>query len=121
MTFGYQCDEATSFTIMDAAAEAGVTFFDLADVYPLGGGLDTVDHFSHGDRDIPLGEGSDGPGHRDLRGGGERQTDEVAGQLHQVTLGSQTIIEGDVNGDGVADFQIALNGKLTLASSDFLL
>ncbi len=42
MTFGYQCDEATSFSIMDAAAEAGVTFFDLADVYPLGGGLDTV-------------------------------------------------------------------------------
>src|SRR5690242_613668 len=37
MTFGLQCDEATSFGIMDAAAQAGITFFDTADVYPLGG------------------------------------------------------------------------------------
>ncbi|MEP7201789.1 MAG: aldo/keto reductase [Ilumatobacteraceae bacterium] len=36
MTFGYQCDDDTSFTIMDAAAEAGITFFDTADAYPLG-------------------------------------------------------------------------------------
>jgi aryl-alcohol dehydrogenase (NADP+) len=36
MTFGFQCDEATSFAIMDAASEAGITFFDTADVYPLG-------------------------------------------------------------------------------------
>ncbi len=35
MTFGGQCDEATSFRIMDAAAERGVTFFDTADVYPI--------------------------------------------------------------------------------------
>jgi aryl-alcohol dehydrogenase-like predicted oxidoreductase len=37
MTFGLQCDEATSFAIMDAAAGAGITFFDTADAYPLGG------------------------------------------------------------------------------------
>jgi len=36
MTFGYQCDDDTSFAIMDAAHEAGVTFLDTADVYPLG-------------------------------------------------------------------------------------
>ena len=36
MTFGYQCDDDTSFAIMDAAAEAGITFLDTADVYPLG-------------------------------------------------------------------------------------
>ena len=36
MTFGYQCDEETSFAIMNAADEAGITFFDTADVYPLG-------------------------------------------------------------------------------------
>jgi aryl-alcohol dehydrogenase (NADP+) len=40
MTFGLQCDEATSFAIMDAAASAGITFFDTADVYPLGGTVD---------------------------------------------------------------------------------
>ncbi|MDH4076321.1 MAG: aldo/keto reductase [Acidimicrobiia bacterium] len=37
MTFGLQCDEAASFAILDAAAEAGITFLDTADVYPLGG------------------------------------------------------------------------------------
>ena len=42
MTFGLQCDEALSFRIMDAAAEAGITFFDAADVYPLGGTLETA-------------------------------------------------------------------------------
>jgi aryl-alcohol dehydrogenase (NADP+) len=36
MTFGYQCDEAQSFAILDAAADAGITFIDTADVYPLG-------------------------------------------------------------------------------------
>src|SRR4249919_930646 len=37
MTFGLQCDEATSFAIMDRALEGGIDFFDTADVYPLGG------------------------------------------------------------------------------------
>ena len=37
MTFGYQSDRETSFAIMDAAADAGITFLDTADVYPIGG------------------------------------------------------------------------------------
>jgi len=40
MTFGNQCDEPTSRAIMDKAFEHGVTFFDTADVYPLGGALE---------------------------------------------------------------------------------
>ncbi len=42
MTFGKQADEETSFAIMDTAEAAGINFFDTADVYPLGGGLDLV-------------------------------------------------------------------------------
>lgn len=42
MTFGLQCDEQTSRQILDKAADAGVTFLDTADVYPLGGGLENV-------------------------------------------------------------------------------
>ena len=42
MTFGLQCDEATSVAIMDRAAAGGITFFDTADVYPLGGTGETV-------------------------------------------------------------------------------
>jgi 1-deoxyxylulose-5-phosphate synthase len=42
MTFGLQCDEETSTAILDTAFEAGITFLDTADVYPLGGDLSTV-------------------------------------------------------------------------------
>ena len=42
MTFGLQCDEAASVAILDRAAAGGITFLDTADVYPLGGGLDTA-------------------------------------------------------------------------------
>ncbi len=42
MTFGLQCDEATSFAILDRAVEGGIDFIDTADVYPLGGTHDTT-------------------------------------------------------------------------------
>lgn len=42
MTFGNQADEKTSFAIMDKALDAGVNFYDTADVYPLGGGSANV-------------------------------------------------------------------------------
>ena len=42
MTFGLQCDEETSVAILDRAAEAGVTFLDTADAYPLGAGFDLI-------------------------------------------------------------------------------
>lgn len=35
MTFGHQCDEDVSFTIMNKAADAGVFFLDTADAYPV--------------------------------------------------------------------------------------
>jgi serralysin len=51
----------------------------------------------------------------------------VAGQLHFVmqnpagTTQDKTIVEGDVNGDGHADFQIELSGLKFLVASDFIL
>src|ERR1700723_155258 len=42
MTFGLQCDESTSVSILDRAAEGGIDFIDSSDVYPLGGDLTTV-------------------------------------------------------------------------------
>ena len=35
MTFGLQADEKTSFAIMDRALEAGIDFFDTAEMYPV--------------------------------------------------------------------------------------
>jgi len=42
MTFGNQCDEKTSFAILDKAWDSGVNFIDTADVYPLPPELNTV-------------------------------------------------------------------------------
>ena len=41
MTFGLQCDEPTSVSILDRAAEGGIDFIDTSDVYPLGGDVTT--------------------------------------------------------------------------------
>ena len=58
MTFGHQCDEKTSFAIMNKAAEKGVTFVDTADVYPVPPAPETagrteefVGHWLKGQRD----------------------------------------------------------------------
>jgi aryl-alcohol dehydrogenase-like predicted oxidoreductase len=42
MTFGLQTEEPVAQQILAKAASAGINFLDTADVYPLGGGLDTV-------------------------------------------------------------------------------
>jgi 1-deoxyxylulose-5-phosphate synthase len=41
-TFGNQANEATSFSLMDAADQAGVNFFDTANVYPFEAGIENV-------------------------------------------------------------------------------
>jgi 1-deoxyxylulose-5-phosphate synthase len=40
MTFGLQIDEMAAISVLDRAADGGVTFLDTADVYPLGGGVE---------------------------------------------------------------------------------
>lgn len=42
MTFGLQTQPDEAFAIMDTAEELGVDFLDVADVYPVGGTLETV-------------------------------------------------------------------------------
>ena len=41
MTFGLQTEEGVARTILDVAAEGGINFLDTADVYPVGGTLET--------------------------------------------------------------------------------
>jgi Ca2+-binding RTX toxin-like protein len=45
----------------------------------------------------------------------------TAGELRYTVTTSQTIVEGDVNGDGKADFQIGLTGHVSLIKGDFVL
>lgn len=41
MTFGCQCDEKLSFEIMDRAYDAGIDFFDAAEIYPVPPSVET--------------------------------------------------------------------------------
>ena len=45
----------------------------------------------------------------------------AAGQLRWFQSGTTTIVEGTVNADKVADFQIQLTGLKTLTAADFIL
>ena len=45
----------------------------------------------------------------------------TAGELRYVQEGGSTYLEGDVNGDGVLDFTIVLNGLIDLTSADIAL
>jgi Ca2+-binding RTX toxin-like protein len=44
----------------------------------------------------------------------------TAGELRTQLIGGNTYVQGDVNGDGVADFMIRLDGAVALTGSDFL-
>jgi Ca2+-binding RTX toxin-like protein len=44
-----------------------------------------------------------------------------AGQLRATVSGGVTTIAGDLNGDGVSDFQIQLTGSISLVAADFVL
>lgn len=45
----------------------------------------------------------------------------VAGELRESLTVAGTVVKGDVNGDGVADFAILLKGNFFLAGGDFIL
>jgi len=44
-----------------------------------------------------------------------------AGELRATVAGGVTTVSGDVDGDGMADFSIALAGPPTLQAGDFVL
>ncbi|MFH5926461.1 hypothetical protein [Roseomonas xinghualingensis] len=98
------------------------TFTDLADS-KRGGSRDVITDFGDGDvidlsaLDAITGQNGD----QDFTFLGSKAFTGKAGELHTIQSGDSTLVEGDVNGDGNADFQIELNGTHNLAASDFIL
>lgn len=45
----------------------------------------------------------------------------TAGELRYAFNGTDTVVQGDIDGGGSADFEIVLSGNVTLAASDFVL
>ena len=50
---------------------------------------------------------------------GKQDFHHKAGELHYLQRASFLVVEGDVNGDGRADFQIEVHGMTKLMVSDF--
>ena len=96
-------------------------FHALSDA-PVGGDLTTIGDFTPGQDKIDLSAirttGSD-PG-QPLSFIGTASFSDHAGQVREDTSGFYPVIEGDVNGDGTADFAIQLYGTPDLQSSDFI-
>ncbi len=83
---------------------------------------DVITDFVHGIDDIDLSQidaSTSRSGNQAFRFIGTIDFRGVAGELHYSHVGSKTIIEGDVNGDGRADFQIELLGRKVLSGGDF--
>ncbi len=100
-------------------------FSSVADSSPSSAGRDTILDFArtHGDKidlqaiDANTGEGGD----QAFTFIGTAAYSNTAGELRYRINGSETIISGDVNGDGVADFRIALDRGLAMLGTDFWL
>ena len=110
------------------AGGAGTDRFIFATITEIGNAAatrDVITDLRHGQDKIDLGlvdANGAGAGNTAFAWKGAAAFSRHAGELHQRFEGAATtIIEGDVNGDGRADFQIALTGHLTLSGTDFVL
>jgi len=105
---------------------AGADTFRLATQYEsgLGASADRITDFAPGTDLIDLGsvDADTGTGgNQAFAFIGSAAFSNSAGELRTFDDGIDTWVQADTNGDGVADFEIALTGVLTLAATDFIL
>lgn len=112
--------------ILVGGADADVFRFLAAAESAVGGQRDRVNDFVLGVDKIDLSaiDAMSGGGHDDFvfRGAAGFTASGLQGEVRffQATAAGQTIVEGDIDGNGAADFQIAVVGLLSFAATDFL-
>ncbi len=86
---------------------------------------DTILDFSQSQKDrIALGAmdaSTKASGDQDFKFIGSASFHKKAGELRFEKKGGDTLIQGDVNGDGKADFSIVIDASINLKTSDFIL
>ena len=100
--------------------------FRLSTQYELGLGAsaDRITDFAPGTDLIDLGfvdADTTAAGNQTFTFVGNAAFSSTAGELRYFDDGTDTWVQADTNGDGMADFEIALTGVLTLAGTDFIL
>ena len=115
---------------LSGGAQRDIFDFDaLTDSGTTAATRDLIRDFSHGldDLDLSTLDAIAGGGNNAFSFIGKSAFSHVAGQLHFVLFNppgsalDHTIVEGDVNGDARADFQIDLNGLIGFTVTDFIL
>lgn len=97
-----------------------------ADVFRVGpgDGTDRIVDFQTGVDTIDLAAidaNSSAAGNQSFTFIGSAAFSKVAGELRVSTIGADSWVQGDLNGDGTADFAIVLAGAVTPLASDFIL
>lgn len=107
----------------DAAADVFL-FVEVADSAPGGGSRDVIRDFEQGldvidlsGIDADIGTGDDDA----FTYIGAAAFSNTSGELRSFTINGNTVVRGDVDGDGIADFELLLNGESTLTDADFML
>ena len=91
---------------------------------PVGSSVDTITDFSHAQADqidLHLIDAINGGADDAFSFIGSAAFSHTAGELHYVAVSGGLMVSGDVNGDGLADFQFKVQGVSSLQASDFLL
>lgn len=98
-------------------------FSSASDSLPGGGSRDRIMDFARGVDFIDVSDIDALP-----RAGGDQEFEWIGtarfdgtGQLNYVWTSSQTIVQGNLDSDSAAEFQIALDGRLRLTDDDFIL
>jgi serralysin len=98
--------------------------FDLIAESVKGANRDVILDFSHGQGDqIDLAsiDAKSGNGNQAFHFIGKQGFHDTKGELHFVKQAGFLVVEGDINGDGRADFQIEVHGLGKLVAGDFVL
>lgn len=98
----------------NAVAETGMTT-STRDV------IKDFNHTQHDHIDLSDIDAKAGPKNQSFIFIGDDAFTGLKGELHYTFVGTKTIVEGDLNGNRVANFQIELSGHIALTSTDFIL
>jgi Ca2+-binding RTX toxin-like protein len=104
---------------------AGADTFVFGKTYVTDADVDTVTDFASAQRDRlnvhSIDANSGVTGDQDFKFISTQGFHSVAGELRYAADGANTIVQGDINGDGMADFSIKVLGIHSFAATDFFL